>query len=1750
MLQSILFLDLETGRDGTRIWELGAVFGDRPPISTAGVAVKDALLELRSWIDEADLVCGHNALAHDFPILARLGSVEVPSAKQVDTLMLSPLAFPKKPYHALVKEGKLVSASKNDPVADAICCRKVLEECLREFAVLPDRERALYIAAFELAGQLGGASVLRHSGGRLEPMVPTNPNAFLAAFREMNVGRCCLEQLPPMDEPDHFLVLAYIHAWLNVAGSDSVLPFWLCHRFPAIRRILHGLRARHCGDARCVYCNKTHSPEAALRRIFGFPSFRPVPTVPGEPDESLQKRIVSTAFDGQSSLSILPTGGGKSICFQIPAIHRYQCTGALSIVISPLQSLMKDQVENLRNRVGVLHCNALYGLLTPLERKACLDDLRTGGTGLIYVAPEQLRSPAFRKAISKREIALWIFDEAHCLSKWGHDFRPDYLYAAKFIKALAEEQGVAVPQVMALTATAKQDVKDDILAHFHAELGLRLALHDGGTERSNLQYTVEKVETPAKFERLLEILADHYGEVPDYEGRGSVVIFAPTRWQTHEFADRLCAAGWNAATFNAGLEIEEKKSILERFMDGTVKIIVSTNAFGMGVDKPDIRLVIHLGAPGSLENYLQEAGRAGRDGDPAACILLYDDSDLEMQFKMTAFSKVSQKDIQMVWKAIRSAKPDSHGAIVLTVDEILSAGGAGFTFEDEQRSQVNTKVKTAVALLERQDFLERKENRSRVFQASALVKSIEEAEIRIDALHLPERRKALWLAMMSVFFDLPDNESSDIRDFAQIAEVQMVFEEAKKENPRISVNVVVFRILNEMASPNAGLLKKDLLFTALLKGGSRGALARKALNQLAQLERAFIDLLQEEEPDAEGTCSLSLRLANEALCRRGLSSHVETLGRTVKTLCDDWPKLRRGVPGLEAKHVSAGRVQLRLRANLAEVQALAAVRRDLAGLILDLLITKAKGTEAAVPISFSESELVKSVQDDIARLDTQFRSLPEALHHTLLWMHHGRVIELQQGKSLITSAMTLYLKDHKRGRNARRFTKGDFEPLAHYYREKIIQIHIVGEYARKALEALGTHLHFTAEYFRMVGEEFVRRYFAGRKKELRLATGIESYKKIYESLANPLQQAVVAAEEDKNMLVLAGPGSGKTRVIVHRCAWLLRVMRVRPQGIIILCFNRHAALEIRRRLWALVGRDAAAVTVQTFHGLALKLLGRTMAELEYEDGDARLDFKTLIPAANRLLSGEDVPIGMDAEAFRSRLIGSLTHILVDEYQDIGPEAYELVSLLAGKARTANEDKLTILAVGDDDQSIYGYAGANVDFIRRYEEDYPNRARGSQADYMPRHYLVENYRSTKYIIAASNRLIFRNHDRMKLEHPIREDRARENEAEGGIMEKLDPLSQGRVQILPVRDVAEQAQACLAELQRLKALSPDFRWSDCCIFSRNNKGLDRVRYLFEQADIPVLLLGEERMPRLSRVHLVYRWLAYLSAHPEARWTGEELYAKLDEFVAGQGDHDPFGDLLKTLARVFYGETGGLRQPVGAIHDFFLESCSERELPVEVDAVRLSTVHKAKGLEFGFVFLLDGGWNPEAPVPAKREEERRVFYVGMTRAKHLLSVFQIGEAHRYIEDLGGPDVYRREPVQIAAQVDLPDVEYRVLGLGDCWIDFGGTRPEGAQSLAAIDALSPRDCLDLTVEGEGGLALRNEARTIVGWLAKQAEEEWRGLRARIIHIRVIGLHVRKASDGEQPGKGETQRPHRGLRRETWSVPICEVVLRDSRPS
>ena len=354
-------------------------------------------------------------------------------------------------------------------------------------------------------------------------------------------------------------------------------------------------------------------------------------------------------------------------------------------------------------------------------------------------------------------------------------------------------------------------------------------------------------------------------------------------------------------------------------------------------------------------------------------------------------------------------------------------------------------------------------------------------------------------------------------------------------------------------------------------------------------------------------------------------------------------------------------------------------------------------------------------------------------------------------------------------------------------------------------------------YFSSDRVSFTRRFFDDREDALEQTLSAQAHQRIFEQLS-PVQVAVVGAAIDRNQLILAGPGPGKTRLVVHRCAWLLQGERQPARSILVLCFNRAAALELRRRLSELIGDAARGVSIQTYHGLALRLTGYSLAAAA-EGGAEPPDFEACLDQAIALLGGQTLDT-VDANAGagtgagnaiaaaaaaagpntnpndqRERLLSGLRHILVDEYQDIDVRQYQLVLAIAGRRVGDQDAHLSILAVGDDDQNIYGFRDTNVAFIRRFRQGY-------QAEV---HHLVENYRSSAAIIACANALIAHNRDRMKGDHPTRIDAGRAGDQVGGRWQRLDSVATGRVQCLQVADEAGQAIAVVHELQRLQQLA---------------------------------------------------------------------------------------------------------------------------------------------------------------------------------------------------------------------------------------------------------------------------------------------------------------------------------------------------------
>ena len=356
-------------------------------------------------------------------------------------------------------------------------------------------------------------------------------------------------------------------------------------------------------------------PKTVLKNYFGYDSFK-----------KGQREVINSILQGQDTFTIMPTGGGKSLCYQLSSL----LLDGITLVISPLISLMKDQVDALTSDgIKAAYINSSLSV-TGIQQR--LDGVRRGRYQLLYVAPERLESRYFLQLLKKLEIALIAVDEAHCVSQWGHDFRPDYLNITKIFDREVEAEK---PLIAAFTATATPEVRDDVIKILSLQEPF---IFTGDIKRKNLTLKVRKVLSKDRF--LIKYIVNNKNKCG--------IIFASTRKEVERINNLLKQKGYQTDRYHAGLTNSERKRVQELFIQNKIKIIVATNAFGMGIDKHNVRYIIHNNIPGDLESYYQQAGRAGRDGKPGECILLY--SNFDYQKKKFLIKNGNSKETRKKYK--------------------------------------------------------------------------------------------------------------------------------------------------------------------------------------------------------------------------------------------------------------------------------------------------------------------------------------------------------------------------------------------------------------------------------------------------------------------------------------------------------------------------------------------------------------------------------------------------------------------------------------------------------------------------------------------------------------------------------------------------------------------------------------------------------------------------------------------------------------------------------------------------------------------------------------------------------------------------------------------------------------------------------------------------------------------------------------------------------------------------------------------
>lgn len=524
------FVDAEVNMRDHKVHDIGALRYD------GAVYHGGSRKELMNFLDGIDYLCGHNIIWHDAKYL--FGEKEL-ECQLVDTLHVSPLLFPERPYHKLLKDEKLQTDELNNPVNDCQKAQSLLMDEVAAWNQLSQEKQRIYAALLfktvEFAGFIRFVDDTRP--------IECTPESLVDLIRVCYKGKICenaalgvfIEKCP--------VELAYALALIDTSDHRSITPRWVIKNYPNVENIVRILRHTRC-DTGCVYCNSLLDVHKNLKSFFGYDEFR---TYEGEP---LQENATRAAVEGKSVLAIFPTGGGKSLTFQLPALMEGQTVHGLTVVISPLQSLMKDQVDNLSDR-GITDAVTINGLLDPISRSLAIQRVMDGDVSLLYISPEMLRSNTIERILLGRHVVRFVIDEAHCFSSWGQDFRVDYLYIGKFIRKYQEKKRLDNPiPVSCFTATAKQKVVQDICDYFQDALGITFELFASSASRTNLRYSVIHADTDEdKYQKLRGLIED--SDCP-------AIVYVSRTKRTKELASRLTRDGYKALPFNGRMNADEK----------------------------------------------------------------------------------------------------------------------------------------------------------------------------------------------------------------------------------------------------------------------------------------------------------------------------------------------------------------------------------------------------------------------------------------------------------------------------------------------------------------------------------------------------------------------------------------------------------------------------------------------------------------------------------------------------------------------------------------------------------------------------------------------------------------------------------------------------------------------------------------------------------------------------------------------------------------------------------------------------------------------------------------------------------------------------------------------------------------------------------------------------------------------------------------------------------------------------------------
>lgn len=1474
----VAFFDIELNTTGTQLLDIGCVLSDGSGFH------KNQPNEFEKFIAHSDFICGHNIIAHDLAWLQKhFGNQEWGLNRAIDTLLLSPLLFPKHPYHRLLKDEKMRMEERNNPLNDAKKAQDLFYDEVAAFQVLDDAFKAiLYGLLHDQRGFENFFRLLNYTGpiskGLLQDII--RKRFQNAICNESDLGSF-IQEVP--------VALAYTLALLNCNDRFSITPPWVLKNYPDVERLLFLMRDTPCIKG-CNYCRLALDPVLALKKHFGFPGFRRFG------NEPLQETAVRAAIQGESILAVFPTGGGKSITFQLPALMSGENAKALTVVIAPLQSLMKDQVDNLEKK-GITEAVTINGLLDPIERGKAIERIENGLASLLYISPESLRSLTIERLLLKRKIARFVIDEAHCFSSWGQDFRVDYLYIGDFIKNLQQNKGLDhIIPVSCFTATAKRKVIEDIRSYFREKLQLDLKVFRADASRTNLHYRVyHRGNEEEKYNQLRSIIEEK--DCP-------AIVYVSRTKRAYKLAQRLTSDGFPARTYHGKMDKNEKIGNQNAFMAGEVNIMVATSAFGMGVDKSDVGAVIHYDISDSLENYVQEAGRAGRDEQiQADCFILFNEEDLDRHFILLNQTKISSKEINEVWKAIKELTRTRDKASNSALEIARKAGW------DDGINEIETRVTTAIAALEDAGYLKRGQNMPSIFANSILSKNAQEA---IDKINTSEKfsndQKEQAVRIIKKLFSSKSKRLST----EEIAESRIDY-----ISDQLGIHKEqVIRAIELMREEKILADTKDL--TAFIKKTESVSKSLEIVENFRKQEEHLLAQLK------EGEAAYHLKEIIELLLQSGIK---DCSLNQLKTIINFWA-IKNWIKRRNLEY-SRNHVQIGLLMDKVAFTKKLEKRHLLAKLVTEYLHKKATALVAAdakqedVLIEFSVQELKEMIKNKQGMF--AIKATIDDVEDTLFYLSRIEAIKIEGGFLVVHNKLTI---ERIEKNNRIQYKESDYEKLKQFYQQKVQQIHIVGEYAQKMIRNYKDALQFVDDYFRLNYAVFLSKYFPGsRQDEIKRTLTPEKFMRLFGALS-PAQLQIINDAHSQYIVVAAGPGSGKTRLLVHKLASLLMAEDVKHEQLLMLTFSRAAATEFKKRLIELIGNAAHYTEIKTFHSYCFDLLGRVGNLLESEN--------IIHTAVTKIKTGE-------IETFRI----TKAVLVVDEAQDMNQDEYELIKVLMEQ-----NEGMRVILVGDDDQNIYGFRGADSVYMQQLITQ-----KGAA-----KYELTENYRSKDNIVSLANQWAATISQRLKTEPCFA------SQQQNGLIHIIQYTHDNF--IVPLAGIIGKA-----------GLS-----GSTCVLTQTNEEAQLLCGLLLQQGVSARLIQSNDGFNLSNLYELRFFSEIIQSRGDSPLITDEEWADAKRRLEAHIHVSERKDLVFAIIQGFES-VNTLKKYQSDWNAFLFESKIEDFLGIDTEVIYVSTIHKAKGKEFDNLYLLLQHFTPHT------DEQKRQFYVAISRARSNLFIHYRG-------------------------------------------------------------------------------------------------------------------------------------------------------------